>query len=57
MFGYESRWLDSLMGLAIATAGVLWARPWWKAAIMVVLGVGAAAWGYWRAPSTKERLR
>lgn len=45
------------MGVAIATGGAMFARPWWKAAIVVVLGSGFAAWGYWRAPSEQERRR
>jgi hypothetical protein len=57
LFGYESRWLDSLMGLAFATGGALWARPWWKAALMVAFGLGLAVWGYWRGPSHRERRR
>jgi hypothetical protein len=45
------------LGLAIAAIGVLFARPWWKAGIIVTIGFAAAAHGYWRGATTRERLR
>jgi hypothetical protein len=46
-----------LAGFTIATGGALWARPWWKAAILITFGLGYAAWGRWRGASSQERRR
>ena len=46
-----------MWGLVIAGLGAGYARPWPKAAFITGFGLLIAAWGYWRAPDSKERAR